>query len=418
MDKKYDVVVVGGGVIGLCSAYYLRLSGASVVVLDKSDFSDGASWVNAGLLVPSHLEPIAAPGVIAQGLKWLADPESPFYIKPRIDMELTRWLWGFQAACTKKNVERAIPVLRDLAFASLELHDELAKLPGFENTGFKHGGLLMLHNSLKSEKANLALADLAETTGLMVERLSESETHELDSGIKTPMKGSVLFREDCTLDPEQFMRALIRQLKADGVHFFSQTEVTDFDSDSDRISTVKTKNKPVAADHVVLCAGSWSGLLGNKLGIRLPIQPATGYSITIENPSSQLRIPVVVTDEKVAVIPMAGRLRIGGTLTLVGFDEKIDTRRTIPLQRQARLYCPEFSTDDTPLPATRSGFRPCTIDGLPAIGKADEWKNVIVASGHGMLGMTQGPITGQIVADLVAGTQPSVDISSLNPNRF
>ena len=232
MDEKYDVVVIGGGVIGLCSAYYLRQSGASVAVLDKDDFSDGASWVNAGLLVPSHLEPIAAPGVIAQGLKWLADPESPFYIKPRLDMELTRWLWGFQAACTKKNVERAIPVLRDLALASLELHDDLSNLPGFENTGLTHGGLLMLHNSPNSEKANLARADVAETAGLSIQRLSRTETLSRDPAIRTPMNGSVFFRDDCTFDPEQFMRALIRQLETDGVHLHSETEVTDFEANS------------------------------------------------------------------------------------------------------------------------------------------------------------------------------------------
>ncbi len=418
MDEKYDVVVVGGGVIGLCSAYYLKHLGASVAVLDKGDYSDGASWVNAGLLVPSHLEPIAAPGVVAQGLKWLADPESPFYIKPRIDMELTRWLWRFQAACTKKNVERAIPVLRDLALASLELHDDLSKLPGFEKIGLTCGGLLMLHNSPKSEKANLALADVAETAGLSIQRLSQSETHDIDPEIRTPMNGSVLFREDCSFDPEQFMRAMVRQLQADGVHLFSQTEVTDFDIESDRVSAMNTTKGDVAADHVVLSAGSWTGPLGRKLKIRLPIQPATGYSITIENPSSQLRIPLIVTDEHVTITPMAGRLRFGGTLTLVGFDETVDERRTLPLRRQVMLYCPEFNTDDTPLPATQSGFRPCTTDGLPAIGMANNWKNVVVATGHSMLGMTQGPITGQIVADLITGSQPRVDISSLNPNRF
>jgi len=418
MDEKYDVLVIGGGVIGLCSAYYLRQSGASVAVLDKDDFSDGASWINAGLLVPSHLEPIAAPGVIAQGLKWLADPESPFYIKPRLDMELTRWLWGFQAACTKKNVDQAIPVLRDLALASLELHDDLSNLPGFESAGLTHGGLLMLHNSPNSEKANLARADVAETAGLSIQRMSKSETLELDPEIRTPMNGSVFFRDDCTFDPEQFMRALIRQLETDGVHLHSHTEVTGFDSEANRVSNVKTSKGIVAADYVVLSAGSWSGILGNKLEMRLPIQPATGYSITVENPSSQLHIPLVVTDEHITITPLAGRIRFGGTLTLVGFDKKVDERRIKPLLRQAVLYSPESNTDSTQLPATRLGYRPCTTDGLPAIGLANNWRNVIVATGHSMLGMTQGPITGQIVADLVAGRKPRVDISLLNPNRF
>jgi len=232
------------------------------------------------------------------------------------------------------------------------------------------------------------------------------------------MNGSVFFRDDCTFDPEQFMRALIRQLETDGVHLHSETEVTDFEANSNRVSIVKTSKGNVAANHVVLSAGSWSGVLGKKLKMHLPIQPATGYSITIENPSSRLHIPLVVTDEHVTITPLAGRLRFGGTLTLVGFEKKIDERRTLPLQRQAVLYSPESNTDDTPLPAIQSGFRPCTMDGLPAIGLANNWRNVIVATGHSMLGMTQGPVTGQIVADLVAGSQPRVNISSLNPNRF
>jgi len=418
MNDRYDVTIVGGGVIGLSCAYYLRQTGASVCVLEKGPFLHGASMGNAGLLVPSHIESYAAPGIIAQGLKWLADPESPFYIKPRIDMELTRWLWGFQAACTKENVARGIPVLRDLALAGLELHDALARLPGFENTGLEHNGLFVLHNSHKSEKANLALADAAEKAGLRIERLSEEETLERDPGIRTPMNGSVYFQEDACFDSEKFMTALLEHVKIKGVDLIEETEVLGFRNSNGVVTSLQTSAGEIKTDHVVLAAGAWSSLLSQKLGFRLPIQPATGYSITVENPGSELKIPVIITDQKVTITPIPGRLRFGGTLTLVGFDSEIDSQRVRPLQRQVELYCPDIESGEKDMPETWSGFRPCTNDGLPIIGRAEKWKNVIVASGHGMLGMTQGPITGKLVAELSENRSPRLDISALSPNRF
>jgi len=418
MKRRYDVVIVGGGVIGLSAARFLRASGADVAVVDKSTLTDGASWVNAGLLVPSHIEPIAAPGVIKQGLKWLADPESPFYIKPRVDMDLTRWLWGFQAACTDRNVARAIPILRDMALVSLELLEDIVRSPGFEYVGFGRSGLLMLHNSEKSEKANLALADLAGEAGLEIDRLTRDETLELEPAIRTEMNGSVYFRQDSLFDPEAFMRSLIRDLREAGVEFLTETAVRDFRRGDGSVRAVETDDGQIEADHFVIATGAWTSRLLKKLDFRVPIEPATGYSITIDNPSSELRIPVIVTDQKVTLTPMPGRLRIGGTLTLVGFDEYIDERRTRPLQRQALLHCPDLDAPDRQLPAARAGFRPCTTDGLPVIGEIPAWPNVVVAAGHGMLGMTEGPVTGKIVADLVSGAAPLLDLSLLAPDRF
>ncbi len=389
MNDRYDVTIIGGGVIGLSCAHYVRRTGASVCVLEKGPFLQGASMENAGLLVPSHIESYAAPGIIAQGLRWLSDPESPFYIKPRVDMELTRWLWGFRAACTKENVARGIPILRDLAFASLELHATLARLPGFENTGLEHKGLFVLHNSKKSERSNLALADAAEKAGLRIERLSKEETLARDPGIRTPMNGSVYFEEDASFDSEKFMTALLAHVKNEGVELIEETDVQGFQNSNGAVTSVQTSAGDIETDHLVLAAGAWSGLLSRKLGFRLPIQPATGYSITVDNPGSELRIPVIITDQKVTITPMPGRMRFGGTLTLVGFDTEIDTRRVRPLQHQVKLYCPEIESGERPMPETWSGFRPCTNDGLPIIGRAEKWKNVIVASGHGMLGMTQ-----------------------------
>ncbi len=418
MEKQFDVVIVGGGVIGLCSAYYLSQSGASVAVMDCGTFEDGASWVNAGLLVPSHVESIAAPGVVTQGIKWLSNPESPFYIKPRFDLDLTKWLWGFQASCTEENVERSIPLLRDLALESLVLHAELNRLSGFEGIGLSNTGLLMLHNSSDSKKANLELADVARDTGLNVVSLSREETLAREPAIATSITGSVFFSQDQLFDPERFMASLIAEVASAGVVLMARTTVESFVTRGSHVSAVITDAGPVSCNELVLAAGSWTGLLADKLGLKVPMQPGMGYSITAENPSSDLKIPLVLTDERISVTPMPGRLRVGGTMTLVGFDSTVDPVRIRPLERVLRSLCPETADDQNGMPAARSGFRPCTVDGLPAIGRSAKCPNVIVAAGHCMLGMTQGPITGKLVSEISAGRTPSIDLTLLSPDRF
>jgi D-amino-acid dehydrogenase len=232
------------------------------------------------------------------------------------------------------------------------------------------------------------------------------------------MNGAVLFEQDALFDPEAFMRSMIADLKGRGVDFFTETEVGEIESDGGSIRSVDADGDRFTADHFVLAAGAWSPRLGNQLGLRLPIEPATGYSITVDNPSTSLQLPLIVTDQKVTVTPMKGRLRIGGTLTLVGFDRTVDRRRVKPLERQALLYAPEYGTGNRALPEPRSGFRPCTTDGLPVIGRPAAWKNLVVAAGHGMLGMTEGPVTGRIVAELCMGREPSFDLAAVSPDRF
>lgn len=418
MRHSADVVVVGGGIIGLCCAYYLRLSGASVTVMDKGGMGSGASHVNAGLLVPSHIEPMAAPGVISQGIKWLSNPESPFYIKPRFDMDLTNWLWGFQKACTRENVVRSIPVLRDLALASLDLYDDMSGLPCFGDAGPQKTGLLMLHNSKESETHNYELADAASRAGLEAVRLNHTETLDLEPGIKTPFSGAVYYQQDASLDPGFFMERLDEQVRAMGVSVVPDAEVTGFRLAGNTVTHVRTNSGDVQATHVVLAAGSWSAHLAEQLGTRILLQPATGYSITIDDPAQTLKIPTILTDEKITVGPMRGKIRFAGTLTLVGFDAKVDPVRLRPIERAARLYFPEIDNPGNAMPEAQSGLRPCSSDGLPIIGPLNDQKNIFLATGHGMLGFTQGPITGKTIADMIAGNSTPFNLTELSPDRF
>jgi D-amino-acid dehydrogenase len=416
--NRTDVVVIGGGIIGLCCAYYLNQAGASVRVLDKGSMDEGASHVNAGFLVPSHIEPMAAPGVIAQGLKWLANPESPFYIKPRFDLDLTAWLLGFYASCTREHLNRSIPVLRDLALEGLALYDDVCRDPAFDGAGPKYNGLLMLHSSDYSERHNLEFAKMADDAGLQVRRLNREETLDLEPGIKTSITGSVFCEQDASLDPGHFVMTLRSFLESEGVQFLGGTEVTDITRSGNQITGIKTTRGSLDADHLVLAAGAWSGRLAKKVNVKLPLQPATGYSISVDDADEKLSIPLISTEEKITIGPMRGKIRFAGTLTLVGFDSKIDRVRLRPIQRQVKLYFPDVASGDQPMPEAQSGFRPCSTDGLPIIGRPDSFSNLYLATGHGMLGMTQGLITGQTIAKLVAGEKPRFDIPELSPNRF
>ncbi len=418
MSNKFDVVIVGGGIIGLSCAHYLQKDGARVLVIDRGRYTEGASTGNAGMIVPSHIVPLSAPGVIAKGIKWLMNPESPLYIKPSTDRHFMKWLWLFQKHCTPAHVRYAAPILRDMSLSSSELLTEMCDLPGFADVGLRHDGLLMLHNSDETARANEELADMAQEAGLEVDRLDREGTLGLEPALKTQISGSVFFRQDTSIHPELLLRALESHVRAGGVEI-REGEVTSMNSGGRTVSSVTADGEDITADHFVLAAGSWTPHLTRSLGLNLPVQPAKGYSVTVplekcdsEADAPRLKIPCVVTDEKLTITPMPGCIRFGGTLALEGFDSSIDERRVRPIRHQAALYCRDIGDIQT-----WSGFRPASPDGLPYIGLLPKARNVLVATGHGMMGVTHGPITGQLVAQMIAERTPSLNVEPFRANR-
>ena len=411
MNDSYDVVIAGGGVVGLCSAYYLQKTGVSVLIVDRGRYSEAASTGNAGMIVPSHIVPLSAPGVIAKGLKWLMNPESPLYIKPSANPKFMKWLWLFQKHCTAEHVARSIPILRDLSLMSRELFSDVCALEGFEDVGLAHDGLLMLHRSDYAKKDNLELADLAEEAGLEISRLNAQETMDLEPALKSELTGSVFFKQDASIHPERFMRALESHLRAAGVHFLD-AEVKSFERSGGNVQAVGTTKGRFASKHVVLAAGSWSPFLASKLGSNMSVQPAKGYSITVPISEPSLKIPCILTDDKVTITPMPGCLRFGGTLALQGYDDSVDERRASPIRRLAETYCE--GVDKVP---TWAGFRPASPDGLPFIGALSGAPNVFAATGHGMMGVTLGPVTGKLISELIEGRLTSLDVTPFASDR-
>jgi D-amino-acid dehydrogenase len=394
---KADVVVIGAGVIGVSAARHLAAAGRSVVVVDKTGVAAGCSRGNAGLVVPSHAIPLAAPGALWQGVKWMFNPESPFYIKPRLSPSLLGWLWRFGLACSKKRVERAIPLLRDLHRASAKLFD-----------GLTRRGLLLLYRTSEGFEGGIHEAQVLSDVGLETKVLDVPSIRALLPGLKAEIVGGVHCLEDAHLDPLRYVQDLAKNVDV------RVAEVVGFDLDGRRVAGLRTSIGPIEAKEVVLAAGSWAPAVARDLRLSIPIQPGKGYSLTFSAPAGPPELPFILGEDRVAVTPMGDRLRLAGTMELAGFDLTINERRVSAIRRAGVAALGELGE---PL-ETWAGLRPVTPDTLPIVGRPARYDNLILAGGHAMLGLSLGPITGRIVADLAARRDPGFDLSLLHPDRF
>ena len=413
-----QVVVIGAGVIGLCAALYTARKGFRVTVIDRESAGHpGTSHGNAGMVVPSHCTPLAAPGMLPLALRWMLNPESPFSIKLRLSPELFGWCWRFWRASTARRVEQAAPVLRDLHLASRVAWNELAAEPdsGFE---LAEQGLLMLCKTRLALDHEAGHAELANRLGVSAQVLDARQTAALDPGVDLDILGSVYYPRDCHLSPERFLAALRRHLAATGIPILWQTAARGFRTDSARIRAVITDAGEIEADTVVLCGGTWSPQMGRELGLCLPMQAGKGYSLTLPQPRQLPRICSVLAEARVAVTPIHGTLRVGGTMEIAGLNQRIDPRRIQGIVKALPRYYPAFSARDFAGLEPWVGLRPVSPDGLPYLGRASRWSNLVVAAGHAMLGLSLAPVTGQVVAALVAREIPRFDLRLLHPDRY
>ena len=417
--EKTDVLIIGAGAVGVCAAYYLREAGYRVTLVERGEIGSGASHGNMGLIVPSHSVPLAAPGVPLRGLKWMFNPDSPFYIKPRLDPSLIRWLWAFWKASNEGRMRRAIPLVRDLSLQSLSLFDELNGLDGVDFDFHKRGVLAVFRtqNGLEEGEEELRLLS---SYGLEIDALSPDGLSNVLPGLEVNALGGLHFRQDAHLSPAKFVRSLADHVARRGVTVRTGSEVTGFTKDKGRIAVTHTTQGDIAADEVVLTAGSWSSALGKVAGISLPIQPAKGYSVTLKRPAGWPEMPLMLSESRVAVTPMGDTLRIGGTLELAGMERSINRRRVAAITSALSRYLPSFDMGSHEIVETWCGLRPCTPDGLPFLGRAPGVPNLVVAAGHAMIGVSLGPVTGKLVRQVIAGvwTDIDLDLDLLAVDRF
>lgn len=413
-----SVCVIGAGIIGLSTAYYCARRGHSVTVIDREPAQrDGCSFGNAGMIVPSHFVPLAAPGMVALGLKWMWNPESPFWIKPRVNLDLFRWGIHFWNAATPARVRASAPILRDLSLASRMAYQQLAAEPDAD-FGLCERGLLMLCRTQHALDEEETTVRRARELGLNARLLDARETAELDPGVRMSVAGAVYFPEDCHLSPGRFMDLLQRRLTQSGARFLWGQEVRKIEGSNGRITSVETDSTRLTADEVVVCGGAWSPKLAAGLGLNLPMQAGKGYSLTLTQPRQLPRLCAIFHEARVAVTPMGASLRIGGTMELGGVNDRINGRRVQGIIKAVPNYYPDFSPSDFEGIQPWYGLRPCSPDGLPYLGRTKKWSNLILATGHAMMGLSLGPITGQLVASLIESETPAIPLDLLSPDRF
>lgn len=413
------VAVIGAGVIGLFTALYCSQRGLRVTVVERGgEQRDACSYGNTGMIVPSHFIPLAAPGAVRQALKWMFDPGSPFYIRPRASWELIDWGLKFWRASNAEHVRRAVPMLRDLHLASRACYAALAA--DGNDFRFAPTGALMLCKTQQALDEEAGIANQASSLGLRADVLDARAAAALEPGVRMDIAGAVHFLDDCNLIPERLIAGLERRLLERDVQCLWNSEVLGWHAERNgRIRAVKLNaNTALEADEFVLAAGVWSSALARGLGVRIPMQAGKGYSLTLPRARQAPRMCAVMTEARVAVSPMNGALRFGGTMELSGLDFRTSPVRVRNFIAAVPRYYPEFTPEDFAEIRPWQGLRPCSPDGLPYIGRSSRFANLTIAAGHAMMGVSLGPITGKLVAQIVSGERPEHDLTLLSPDRY
>lgn len=412
-----NVTIIGAGVIGLNCAYYLQQEGHKVTVIDRGDITNGCSFGNMGYVSPSHFIPLATPGIVAKGLKWMMSSSSPFYIKPRLNLDLIRWGMTFFKSATAKKIEENAPHMNNLLQLTRHLMNDIKKeLP--EPFDMTEKGCWMLWKHEKTGDHEKHLADQAASYGLKTLMCTPAQVQEYETQVETNVAGGVLYLDDCHVNPGKFMRSLYSYLKNKGVTFWLNTDVKDFEISNGKVTAVITDKTKLECEELVIANGSWLQGVSNKLGVYVPLQPGKGYSMVYEGLQKNLQFPSILVDDRTATTPINGWLRIGGTMELSGHSDNILPKRVMAIYHAFKKYYPTMNLPQPDTSKAWFGYRPVSPDGMPYLGRHKKFFNVTYAGGHAMLGVTAAAGTGRIVEEIVSGKKTSFALEAFDPSRF
>lgn len=416
-SQKGHVTVIGAGIIGLCTAYYLRTAGFKVTVLEQHDLLSNCSSGNAGMIVPSHFVPLAAPGMISKGIRWMFNSKSPFYVKPSLNPELLSWGLKFWKYANAKHVEQSAIPLRDLHLFSKQLYDTLDADPEL-NFGFSKKGILMLYKTQTTAEEEYHLAMKAKSLGLDVAVLNKAEVQALEPDTRLDVLGAIHYRCDAHLSPATLVDQLANWLRKNDVELITNCGVNSVTIAKGQIEVLHTTQRDFSPDLVVMTGGAWLPSLAKMAGLSIPVMPGKGYSFMVTPDKNQLHHPALLLEARVAATPMDGKIRFGGTMEIAPVAHHVNRNRVEGIVNSIPDYYPDYQVAMPEVGDIWYGFRPCSPDGLPYIGTSKKISNLMLAGGHGMMGLSLAPATGKIIAELAAGLATSVKIDSFNPERF
>ncbi len=416
MTAKSDVLIIGGGPVGLSCAYYLLKSGRKVTIVDAKEIGIGSGSGNAGHIVPSHIIPLAAPGVVTSALKWMLDPaHSPFGMKVSLDLNYISWLFKFVLACSDFNVQRSIEPLNALGQLSAKNFAQIIAEEKFD-CSYREKGLLFLYKTEKAFRDGRHECEFMQKHGIPVSVYDKSKIREVEPAALGDVIGGVHFTGDAHLNPAVFLKLLSGRVRAMGAEMFEGAAVMGFESAGEKVRVAQTNAGEFDAEQVVLAAGALTPSVVKDLKLNIPIQPARGYSMTMSAAKTMPGHALILGERRIAVTPMGELLRFTGRLEIGNYSMEPNPVWIRRIENSAREYL--RLDEKLELKETWAGLRPVTPDGVPIIGKSPKHDNLFLATGHAMLGLSLGPGTGQIVAELVNGREPAFDLSPLRLERF
>lgn len=416
MSASPQVVVVGGGVVGAACAYYLNRAGMAVTILEQGQFGMGCSHANCGFVCPSHVLPLAMPGAVRSGLKSLFQSNGPLSIKLRVGPALWGWLYHFARRCNERDMLETGHAVQALLNSSRALYQQLIEEEHLD-CEWETRGLLFVFLS-RPAMDHYAEIDhlLGERFHLPARRLDGDRLNALEPALKPGLAGGWLYEGDAHLRPDRLMSEWQRALQARGVMIREQCTVQSAVREGSRVRALRTSQGEVAGDTFVFATGAWTPLLNNMLGCKMPIQPGKGYSITMPRPTRCPTRPMIFEEHRVAVTPMHSGYRLGSTMEFAGYDSTLNPNRLALLRQSAQHYLHEPYTD--PVVEEWYGWRPMTYDGKPIIDRSPAWENLLIAAGHNMLGLSMAPATGKLVAELLSGREPHLELGPYSVRRF
>ncbi len=401
------VVVVGGGVVGACCAYYLSKAGHAVTVVDRGAFGSGCSHANCGYVCPSHVLPFAAPGALWTTLKTLFKRNSPLKVRPRVVLANLRWFTGFARKCNTRDMMAAGRAIQALLNSSRVLFDELIANERIE-CEWESKGLLFVFQTQKHFDHYAHTDELLHREfNMPAKRFDSGALAALEPALKPGMAGGYLYESDAHLRPDRLMGELKRVLLARGVEIRDNCAARGFASTNGLATALKTSSGEVGADQFVIATGAWTPQLNAELGCRVPIQPGKGYSVTMPRPAICPEYPLIFEEHRVAVTPFASGYRLGSTMEFAGYDDTLNRSRLSLLTDAAKLYLRDPLAE--PVQEEWWGWRPMTFDGLPVIDRAPAASNVLIAAGHNMLGLSMAPATGKLVSEMLGAAATHID---------
>lgn len=410
-----DVLILGGGVIGLSCALYLLKSGASVRVLEQDTVGAGSSHGNCGTLTPSHSEPLCAPGMVGKALHWMLKRDAPLYVNPRPNLKRLGWLLGFAKHCNWRDYAHASEARAAILLRSRGLIEELVRSEELDCEFAADGGLNVYRDPAVLE-ADQGHIDCLRKLDVPVERKNADEVLAMEPALREDIVGGIYYPGDARIRPDRYVDELARRVRELGGIIEEGTRVERFSTAQGAIGKVRTKRGHFSADRVVLALGAWSPRTASRLGLHMPMQPGKGYSITYSRPQACPRIPLTLNEVSVCVTSWESGFRLGSTMEFSGYDRRLNEARLAALERGAALYLREPTGPQ--VQEKWWGWRPMSVDEMPIIGPSTRWSNLMLATGHGMMGMSMSAATGELVAALCAGPAPVLDPSPYAPARF